>query len=103
MVHARHPNDDESGPPVDDALGDPIANYYKEAEPCGVSDPSSLTKRLSDRVEFFIRGADTIHLESDLGSIGRRGDSSYNTVADGYPIIPLTAGQPITPLGYYVV
>jgi len=58
-------------------------------------------KQQEEYIELFINGGDSVSLQSSLGQIGRVGDSSFSTLSDGMPIIPIT-GTETPPIGYFL-
>jgi len=83
-------------------LSEGIGNFYSNAIRKRATGAPASSGESAVLVEVFVRGVDTIGVESSLGMIGREGDSSYNTVAEGFPIVPFDNDPTITPLGYYL-
>jgi hypothetical protein len=87
-------------------LMDPISNYTSNpVQPRSIPPRerwiSSETNSPSQYVEIFVRDAHSVNLQSSLGGIGHVGDSLFNSLYVGMPIIPIT-GQETSPIGYYV-
>ncbi|NOY88043.1 MAG: T9SS type A sorting domain-containing protein, partial [FCB group bacterium] len=88
-------------------LSDPLFDFYGDAQPVydNGTTPNHNTYSMnslndvSGFTEFYITSIDSISFTSPLGTIGHYGDSSFNNLTLGQPIIPIV-GQQVEPLGY---
>lgn len=87
-------------------LMEPVSHYTTRPElgdfPTSLQAVSSRKIRPDQHdIEFYFSPTDIAIFHSPAGSIGHIGDSVFNTLGDGIPIIPI-AGDETTPIGYYV-
>ncbi len=85
-------------------LMEPISAYTTTPVLPWTSDKSALSSEADlmgqrGKMSVYFTPADTVRLESSLGTIGHDGDNMYSTVTVATPIIPIT-GTEILPIGY---
>ncbi len=84
--------------PVSDYESSPILS---ETDPSHGHLSNEKNGSASEHIEIYLPTTGTLALESPNGNIGLVGDSLFDDLADGMPIIPLT-GQETPPIGYYL-
>jgi len=85
-------------------LEDEVFNYTTDADfdsELKAGGNENRIEKVTTFIEVYTGLADTAYLNSDDGSIGRSGDSLFNTLTNGHAIVPKIGG-PAKPIGYFI-